>query len=218
MQANTPSPYSRINGMPGSVDRAMQREIDISRIPTYTAESRIPMEAHPLIIPRSAPYLKRIFVDSRNRDTTIYPSANHFMISLPTPVKNVKSIILTSMSVANVGADRWVCIAFKLPGADGVIQDRFSGQFPAGSLGVMPLTNGAAYSDYAAGVYDDTVKLEMETPMTFQNFEIFLYGYGGPMVAPVLYALPDEGGVPAVGNNWQATFVLSCDYLYGGSR
>ena len=42
-----------------------------------------------------------LFADSRNRDLTLYPSGNSYVLHLTTPVKNIERVDLVSARVPN---------------------------------------------------------------------------------------------------------------------
>ncbi|MDR3542362.1 MAG: hypothetical protein P4L69_15585 [Desulfosporosinus sp.] len=56
---------------------------------------------------------KRIFIDSRDRDRTHYPNANHFQMSMTVPLKAVKSITLTNAKIPLVNGVEYVAILLK---------------------------------------------------------------------------------------------------------
>ncbi len=222
--ANTFKPvteYTKINGMPTSVSRLVQREMVASQQASKVPDPALnKTTADPVLTkPPTKTVISKLFVESRNRDVGVYPSANHFMVSLPSTIKNVKSITLSSFSVPNIGNNKWVCVAMKIPGAEGVIQDRFAGQLPSGSLGVVDLESGGAYTIYGAGIYDSDVKLLTPEGVNLQEIEISLYAYGGNRQQPILYPLLDEvvGVELAIGQNWHAIFTIEYELSWGVS-
>ena len=201
--------YVRTNGMSGAVDQFDQRTKMQERVVTLLDK------------PLETPYKQRIFVDSRNRDITAYPSANHFIVSLPVTQKNVKAITLASLSIPNIGTHKWVCVSIHMPGTDGIIQDRLSGQFPSGSLGVVPLTSGLAYTDYGSGIYNNALRLEIANGISLQEIDITIYAYGGYQQPPMLYPLAVEvlpPPEPAIAQNWFGTFIIDCEYTMNNAR
>lgn len=222
--ANTFKPvadYSKINGMPTSVSKLAQREMVSDQKGAKVVDPSLNKTEAPGVItkPPNKKVVTKLFVESRNRDVDLYPSANHFTVSLPSTIKNVKAIWISSFSIPNLGNHKWVCVSLKIPGANGVIQDRTSGQFPSGSLGVVPLTSGEAYTDYGSGTYDGALRLDMPDGITLQEIDITIYAFGGTRQPPVHYPLLDEvSGVElAIAQNWHATFAVEYELSWGVS-
>jgi hypothetical protein len=173
-----------------------------------------------------------LYIDSRDRDVTAYPSANDFVFKIAKPVRAVKSIILTSMFcpiVADTTATSFVNVVpviTQLP-ENTIVQCKESIGFPTGVLGVLPLVPlvaGSNYTSYSSvgskKGHGGSWKIDFPIAMS-QLYELHIQlltwggnvagnGWGGSIYPPILYPLADEStsSRPAKGNNYYMTIEI----------
>jgi hypothetical protein len=95
--------------------------------------------------------LKRLFVDSRNRDRAAYPSANAFRALLSVPLKNIRSLSLTDAKIPIIAGHMYVVVVVRNVRDKTLINSRESAGMPTGALAVIPLRPafpGATYAYY----------------------------------------------------------------------
>ena len=95
--------------------------------------------------------LKRLFVDSRDRNRVHYPSPSDFRMSMTVPLKNVRSVTLTNAKVPNVQGCEYVAIVLTSLKDRTLHLPKESPGLPAGVLAVVPLIphiQGANYAYY----------------------------------------------------------------------
>jgi hypothetical protein len=99
--------------------------------------------------------LKRILIDSRNRDTSLYPNANNFVQTLPVPIRAVRSITLTDARIPVVDITAYLYGIICCPDLSGgvLINSRESSQYAPGALAIVPMIPsyvGAPHTYYQA--------------------------------------------------------------------
>jgi hypothetical protein len=153
------------------------------------------------MIPRKR-ITKPILIDSRDRDTSVYASGNHFMVTLPVELTNVKSISLARIFVPQKAPHTYIVMTIDNVMSQSIIQPVEAAQMRASTVGIVSIdtTGGATYRDYSSGE-------EILPYMSFFNnlgrvrqMEISLWGYGGVGNAPVRYPLANS--TAAAENYW----------------
>lgn len=165
-------------------------------------------------------YAVTLWVDSRDRDVTSYPSAADFSVKLATPIKMIKSIKLLQASIPIV-AGTHTAVAVVIRGLSmcpsGTIPDlEESGGMPSGVLAIVPLVPivaGGTTAVYRASDNNDwkinfsDVRL---TQLYMIKIQLYVWGggispsgWGGPSWPTIIYPLTGEaiGVPPVVGNN-----------------
>lgn len=148
--------------------------------------------------------MKRIIIDSRNRDVVMFPNANNFVQNLPLPIRAVKSITMTDARIPLVDAAAYLYSVVCLPDLSGgdLLTAREGSQFAAGALGVIPMIPtyvGAAHTYYTAypgqklGGSGGGWRLEFPMGITLSQIRVQILTYTSPgnsMLLPIVDAVP----------------------------
>jgi hypothetical protein len=97
--------------------------------------------------------LQRIFIDSRDRDRTRFPSANDFRQTLTVPLRAVRSITLTNAQIPITGSSPYVAVVLRNLRDRTLTLPREHPGLPPGVLAIVPLVPvfaGAAFVTYSA--------------------------------------------------------------------
>lgn len=95
--------------------------------------------------------LKRLFIDSRDRNRTHFPNANNFTMSMTVPLKVVKSITLTNAKIPLVQGYDYVVVVLRTLKDRTLHLPKESPGFPGGVLAIFPLVAykvGLTYAYY----------------------------------------------------------------------
>lgn len=133
---------------------------------------------------------KRILIDSRNRDVTLYPNANSFVQTLPVPIRAVKSVTLTDARIPVVDPAAYLYSVVCLPDLSGgdLINTRESSQYVPGALAVVPMIPsyaGAAHTYYSSfpgqkmGGSGGGWRLEFPMGITLSQLRVQIHVYSG---------------------------------------
>jgi hypothetical protein len=154
--------------------------------------------------------LKRILVDSRNRDVALYPSANNFVQTLPIPIRAVKSVTLTDARIPVVDPAVYLYSVICLPDLSGgdLVNTRESSQFSPGALAVVPMIPISAaaphayYTSYPAqkmGGCGGGWRLEFPMGITLSQIRVQIHVYSSPgssSLLPIAYNVPPYTVIP----------------------
>jgi hypothetical protein len=148
--------------------------------------------------------LKRILIDSRNRDLAAYPFAYNFVQTLPVPLRAVKSITLTDACIPVVDPATYFYSILCLPDISGgdLINPRESSQFAPGALAVIPMIPsfvGASHAHYASapgqkfGGSAGGWRLDFPLGITLSQIRVQILVYSSPgesSFLPIPYNVP----------------------------
>lgn len=148
--------------------------------------------------------LKRILVDSRNRDVALYPNANSFVQTLPVPIRAVRNITLTDARIPVVDPVVYLYSVVCLPDLSGgdLLYTRESSQYVPGALAVVPMiptSAGAAHTYYQSypgqrfGGSGGGWRLEFPMGITLSQIRVQVMVYGGvgaSALLPIVDAVP----------------------------
>ena len=159
----------------------------------------------------------RLWIDSRDRDRTIYPNANSFRVSLATPLRGVTSITLTDFRVPIVSGHYYCALVIRNLKDNTLLPLKEDGGWPMGTLAIVPLVpaegvNGTyTYYQYSCAKHNPG-GWHIEFPQALGQlsdlqFEVLAWGgstgWGGPTVTTILYPLSSEAGqsTSSIGKN-----------------
>lgn len=83
--------------------------------------------------------LKRLFIDSRDRNRDTFPNANDFRMSMTVPLKAVRSITLTNAKVPLIGGFDYVAVVLRTLKDRTLNLPKESPGLPGGVLAIFPL-------------------------------------------------------------------------------
>jgi hypothetical protein len=167
---------------------------------------------------KRAVLLRRVFIDSRDRDRTVYPLANDFRVSMSVPLRAVRSITLTDAFIPIVGTNRYVVVVLRMLKDRTLILPRESHGYPAGTLAVIPLVPAAAgmtdaYYRSQVGQQQggSSIGWRITIPQGLPqidniHIQLFTWGWDAVAAAPttLLYPMPADaavGVIPIVASN-----------------
>lgn len=150
--------------------------------------------------------VSRVFIDSRDRDVSVYPNANSFRVSLATPLRAVKSITLTEFRVPIISGHYYCALVLKNAKDNTLVQLKEDGGWPLGTLAIVQLIPaegaGGTYAFYRYSTFQHNPSgWRIEFPLAMGQlsdlqFEILAWGggsgWGGPNVNTILYPLTTE--------------------------
>jgi len=93
--------------------------------------------------------LKRLFIDSRDRNRTHYPNANDFRMSMTVPLKGVRSVTVTNAKIPLVQGYDYTAIVLTNLKDRTLYLPKESAGFPAGVLAIIPLIRYSRGYNYA---------------------------------------------------------------------
>lgn len=97
--------------------------------------------------------LKRLFVDSRDRNRVHYPNPSDFRMSMTIPLKNVKSVTLTNAKIPIIQGSEYAAIVLTSLKDRTLYLPKESPGLPSGVLAIVPLipyVQGANYAYYTS--------------------------------------------------------------------
>ena len=150
--------------------------------------------------------IARIWIDSRDRDVSIYPCANSFRVSLAAPLRAVKSITLTDFRVPIVSGYYYCALVIRNIKDNTLTPIKEDGGWPLGTLAVVPLvpTEGAGgtytYYKYSSSKHNPggwAIKFPQALgQLSDLQFEVRTWGgstgWGGPTTTTILYPITTE--------------------------
>jgi len=171
---------------------------------------------------RARGFLRRIFVDSRDRDIVHFPRANDFKQSLSVPIKGIRSVTLTDARIPILANQYYVSVCLRNVKDRTLILPKESGGLPGGCLAVIPLipaVPGANYAYYRSqtgqinGGSGVGWRISVAQGMRIlSDVHLQLWAWGGsPGTASVLYPLSAELGPPP-NIDLNVTFTLEIEH------
>lgn len=150
----------------------------------------------------------RVLIDSRDRDPSVYPTANNFRVRLAEPIKNVKSLRLIYARVPLIAGSAHREAVITIRGISGTPSGELQNidtawGFPTGVVGVVPLVPavpGGLEAFYETEEYKITYPSEQCLQQLFElHVQVYCWGggatpsgWGGANVPSVLYPLAAE--------------------------
>jgi hypothetical protein len=139
--------------------------------------------------------LKRVLIDSRNRDVALFPSASNFVQTLPTPIRAVKSVSLTDARIPVVDPASYLYCVVCLPDLSGgdLLNTKESSQFAPGALAVVPMipthtgdshTYYQSYPGQKMGGSGGGWRLEFPMGITLSQIRVQTLVYATPPTPP----------------------------------
>lgn len=171
---------------------------------------------------RARGFLRRIFIDSRDRDIVHFPSANDFKQALSVPIKGIRSVTLTDARIPILANQYYVAVCLRNMKDRTLILPKESGGLPGGCLAVIPLipaTPGANYTYYrsqtsqCSGGSGIGWRVSVAQGMQVLNdVHVQLWAWGGtPGTTSVLYPLLPEI-LPPTSMDQNITFTLEIEH------
>lgn len=168
--------------------------------------------------------VKRVFVDSRDRDRTLYANANSFRTSLVVPLRGIRSITLTDLYVPIVAGHLYVAVVLRNLKDRTLMLTRESSGLPAGVLAIIPLipaTTGANYAYYGSVGNQKGVgsawKVSFPQGMSQLddlNIQLFAWSWNATQPLTIPYPMPADAALPnapLIGSNITIGFEIEHD-------
>lgn len=168
--------------------------------------------------------LRRVLIDSRDRDRAVWPSANDFRVSLTIPLRAIRSVTLTDAWVPIVGTHRYVVVVLRTLKDRTLILPRESGGYPAGTLAAIPLIPAVAggtdayYRSQTSQVMGGSsvgwrITIPQGAPQLDNlHIQLFTWGWNGVTNVPttIAYPLPADQP-PGVQPNLNSNVVIQLE-------
>lgn len=146
--------------------------------------------------------LKRLFVDSRDRNRAFYPNANDFRMSMTVPIRNVRAITLTNAKIPIVQGYSYAAVVLTNLKDRTLFLPKESPGLPAGVMAIIPLIPNVQGDNFAyftsnsnpkSGGSQGSWRIAFPQGMAMLNelhFRLLTWDWNGALLAPSTIPLP----------------------------